>query len=225
MKRIYVICEGKTEVRFVKEVLNVDFALQNIELIPVSIGKDENRKGGGHITIERIMTDVHRHLSKPHVYCTTFLDFYGLPSDFLGKQKSKNANSIEEKSRLMCDDLMGYISKQAGDMAHRFIPYFQMHEFEGLLFSNPQKFAEKLSISPQIVTELQKIRDSFETPEHINDSQHTAPSKRILKLIRQYQKPTSGLTIAKAIGLSSMRQECPIFNTWLNHLAQLPPLD
>jgi hypothetical protein len=224
MKRIYVVCEGKTEVLFVKGVLNSDFALQNIEFVPVGIGKNENKKGGGHITIERVLTDVYRHLSNPHVYCTTFLDFYGLPPDFPGKQKSKNANSVKEKSWLICDNLMDYISKQTGDMARRFIPYVQMHEFEGLLFSDPPKFND-MGLSPQIVAQLQKIRNSFETPEHINDSQYTAPSKRILSLVKQYQKPTSGLIIAKAIGLSTMRQECPIFNTWLNHLSQLPVLE
>jgi len=224
MKRIYVVCEGKTEVLFVKGVLNADFALQNIEFIPVGIGKDENKKGGGHITIERIIRDVHKHLSKSNVYCTTFLDFYGLPPDFPGKQKSKKVNTLEEKSLLMCDFLKEYISNQQGDNAHRFIPYVQMHEFEGLLFSDPPKFAD-MGLSPQIVAELQKIRDSFETPEHINDSQHTAPSKRILNLVKYYQKPTSGLAIAKAIGLHKMRQECPIFNTWLTDLAKLPALE
>jgi len=224
MKRIYVVCEGKTEVLFIKRILNVDFALHNIDCIPVAIGKDENRKGGGHITIERIITDVRNHLSNPNVYCTTFLDFYGLPPDFPGKQNSKKVNSLEEKSQVVCNDLKGHLSKALGDKSHRFIPYVQMYEFEGLLFSDPHKFTE-ISISPKIVAELQKIRDSFETPEHINDSQYTAPSKRILKLIRQYQKPTSGLNIAKAIGLPIMRQECPLFNAWLDQLAQLSPLE
>lgn len=224
MKNIYVVCEGKSEVLFVKDVLNLYFGNQDTVLIPVPLGSDNGKKGGGNVKPERILTDVHRHLSKPHYYCTTFFDFYGLPSDFPGKSESKKAGTVVGKSQIICDAIQDSFHKHIGDKINRFIPYVQMYEFEGLLFSDVQKFAEKMALTPKITDELQKIRDSFDTPEHINDSQHTAPSKRILKLIKGYQKPVNGLTIAKAIGLSTMRRECPIFNQWLTDLEQLPSL-
>ena len=44
-----------------------------------------------------------------------------------------------------------------------------MHEFEGLLFSDPGRFAGGIGRS-DLEAELQAIRDGFTTPEEINDS-------------------------------------------------------
>ena len=105
----------------------------------------------------------------------------------------------------------------------RFIPYVQMHEFEGILFSDPSAFAEGIG-RPELRSEFAKIRYAFETPEHINDSPISAPSKRIAKLVSGYQKPLMGETAAKAIGLTVIRRECPLFDAWLTKLENLPTL-
>lgn len=53
-----------------------------------------------------------------------------------------------------------------------------MYEFEGLLFSDPQRFASGID-QLQLATAFSAIRKEFDTPEEINDSPMTAPSKRI----------------------------------------------
>ncbi|MCP4701871.1 MAG: DUF4276 family protein [Gammaproteobacteria bacterium] len=68
----------------------------------------------------------------------------------------------------------------------RFIPYVQMHEFEALLFSAPDILG-KVTSERDITHDLQDIADSFRTPEEIDDNPRSAPSKRILRLSRQYQ--------------------------------------
>jgi hypothetical protein len=99
----------------------------------------------------------------------------------------------------------------------RFIPYVLMHEFEGLLFSDCEGFARGIG-RPDLVGPLSAIRSGFATPEHINDSPDTAPSKRIEKLIPGYQKPFVGNLAAIEIGLEAIRNECPHFKEWLERL-------
>ena len=50
----------------------------------------------------------------------------------------------------------------------RFIPYLQVHKYEGLLFSDSDAFAQALG-ERNLARQLGKIRDAFSTPEDIND--------------------------------------------------------
>lgn len=63
-----------------------------------------------------------------------------------------------------------------------FMPYVVMHEFEALLFSNCASFAEGID-RKELGSEFHKIRDQFATPEEINESPQTAPSKRVEKRV------------------------------------------
>ncbi len=69
-------------------------------------------------------------------------------------------------------------------------------------------------------TLLQAIRDQFPTPEDINNSPNTAPSKRILKIFPYYKKVLDGSVVAKAVGLDKIRQECHHFDSWVTRLSQ-----
>ncbi len=99
----------------------------------------------------------------------------------------------------------------------RFVPYVVLHEFEGLLFSDCAAFAEGI-YRPELTGKLQAIRDGFESPEEINDSPETAPSKRIEALVSGYQKPLMGVLGILNIGLVRIRTECPGFSDWLERL-------
>ena len=107
----------------------------------------------------------------------------------------------------------------------RFIPYVQMYEFEGLLFSDPAALARSIG-KAKLENRFFEIRADGNTPEHINDDSHTAPSKRIIHLVDGYalQKPLLARRAAEEIGLPRIRQECPLFNAWLAKLETLPPL-
>ena len=48
---------------------------------------------------------------------------------------------MKEKFTCICNSVNKKVENLIGDNAMRFIPYVQMHEFEGLLFSNPKDFA------------------------------------------------------------------------------------
>jgi hypothetical protein len=102
----------------------------------------------------------------------------------------------------------------------RFVPFVVMHEFEGLLFSDCASFSRGIG-RPDLEVRLQDIRDDFTTPEEINDSPITAPSKRVRDLVPGYEKPLLGVLAVLEIGLLRIRAECPHFDGWLNQLESL----
>ena len=105
--------------------------------------------------------------------------------------------------------------------SRRFVPYLTMHEFEALLFSDCDRFGAAIG-RPELSRRLQRIRNSFETPEEIDESPNRAPSKRIEALYPGYQKPLLGILAALDIGLQGIRAECPHFSGWVSHLEELP---
>ena len=105
--------------------------------------------------------------------------------------------------------------------ANRFVPYVMMHEFEAMLFSDCDAFARGIG-SPDLAPRFQAIRDGFASPEEIDDSPVTAPSKRIATLVPAYQKPIQGTFAIQEIGLDTIRDQCPHFRAWLERLESLP---
>jgi hypothetical protein len=219
MSRVHVICEGQTEEMFVNEVLVESFTAQGIYLQPSLIGKPGHK--GGNVRFERLLSDVRvRLLRDTTAYCTTFFDFYGLPPDFPGKQEAIRYTDNAAKARCIREAMNARLQEVLGSEAmRRFIPYVQMYEFEGLLFSDTNGLAQGIN-QPALAEGLQAIREVFASPEMINDSPETAPSKRLLAMFDEYDKPLHGSLAALEIGLGSIRRECPLFNAWLDDIAQ-----
>ena len=71
---------------------------------------------------------------------------------------------------------------------------------------------------------MKKIRDSVESPEDINDSPDTAPSKRIAKALYGYDKVRDGQQAAQQIGLPKKRDQCPHFRAWIDQLMSITPI-
>lgn len=220
MMRIYVICEGQTEETFVNELLAPVFAPRHIFLLPSIVGKPGHK--GGNVKFERLFTDIrHFLLNNTTAYCTTFIDYYGLRPDFPGKSAATQKAPISDKAAAVQEGMVSELKRRGLDEAlRRFIPYVQMHEYEGLLFSDPAKFAKGI-YQPTMEAPFRAIREQFSSPEAINDDPNSAPSKRILALVPQYEKPIYGLLAATEIGLATMRAECTLFDNWLKRLAAL----
>lgn len=223
MPDVYIICEGPTEVRFVKYVLAPSLGSLGVFLHPVTIGSQRTK--GGNVTFDRLYMNVRRQLyNNRKSYCTTLVDYYGLDSEFPGVEAASTMPDLSAKAKAVADGLVAALSETIEqDPLRRFIPYIQMHEFEALMFSDPVAFADAIG-RPALRSDFAGIREKFETPEHIDDSSVTAPSKRILALFPEYEKPLMGETATKAIGLPKIRHECPLFNAWLAKLENLPPL-
>jgi hypothetical protein len=67
---------------------------------------------------------------------------------------------------------------------------------------------------------LKEIRDSFASPEEIDDSPITAPSKRVEALVPGYEKPLLGVLAVLEIGLDTIRSQCPYFDAWVARLEE-----
>ncbi len=218
MTRVYIVVEGQTEEGFVKDVLAETFWPRNISLRPIILGPPGHK--GGRTSYDRVWRDVVKLLRQDQaVCCSTMVDYYGLGRGFPGTPADGNLSSAEKVRRIqkaMRDDICSRIPGMRAET--RFVPYVQLHEYEGLLFSDPAAFANALGF-PQLVREFQVIRGSFPTPEDIDD--RNAPSKRVLLVCPSYSKPTDGVIAARAIGIAKMRQECPNFRHWVEELEAL----
>lgn len=223
MIRVHVICEGQTEEMFINEVLAPALHHLGIYLVPALIGKPGHK--GGNFRFERLLTDLEKRLlGDRQAYCTTFFDFYGLPEAFPGKAEASNKETMDGKADCLLEAMVDKLRQKLGDEAmRRFIPYVQMYEFEGLLFSCPKGLALGIN-QPALKDKLLRIRNEFDTPETINNSPVTAPSKRLLKLYEGYEKPLHGSLAAIEIGLPAIRSQCTRFDAWLRHMEALQPI-
>jgi hypothetical protein len=219
MIRVIIICEGQTEETFVRELLVDAFLPRKIYLIPRLIGKPGHK--GGNVNFDWLFIDVRNTLKEDKsVYCTTFIDYYALPSNFPGKQESEKIANITQKHEAINNALNSAVEGKLGSITRRFIPYVQMYEFEALLFSDPTAFAKGI-FKQNLRKKFKQICDSFESPEMINDSPNTAPSKRVVELIPDYDKTLMGSLAALEIGLPKIREVCQIFDSWLKQLENL----
>ena len=152
------------------------------------------------------------------------VDFYGMPETndraWPGRAEAARLKG-EKKACLVEDRMLEEVTDTMGPRFNptRFVPFILLHEFEGLLFSDCAAFTSGIN-QPTLEPEFRGIREQFATPEDINDSSKTAPSKRILELMPGYQKPLLGVLAALEIGLPKIRRECPHFNDWLARLQQ-----
>jgi len=221
MTRVHVLVEGQTEEAFTKNVLVPHFSRQQIYLYPRLIGKPGHR--GGICAYQRAQNDILATLKQDKTsFCTTMLDYYGMPGSWPGREDAKN-KPFSEKPFTIEQALLADVASILGQgfIANRFIPYIQMHEFEALLFSDAKSLAHSLELPD--VSVIQQIRDQFNSPEEINDSPQDAPSKRILRLNRGYSKVTDGVLISQRIGLQAMRSQCDHFSKWIQKLENLAP--
>ncbi len=197
MVRIGISVEGKTEVRFIKLVLVPYLSAKDIYITPILMN--------GNVSVDRAKYELTR-LAKNYDYVTTLYDFYGF------KKKADNESKESLENRI----------KEAVDawVKPKLIPYIQMYEFEGLLFSCPDAMACVLD-EPDVKAWCQDVLNTFSgNPEKINDSVASAPSKRLEKKTG-YRKTTHGPNIAKETGIKKIRGKCAGFNEWLNKLEAL----
>jgi Domain of unknown function (DUF4276) len=102
----------------------------------------------------------------------------------------------------------------------------QLHEFEAYLFSDPSWFGFFYDRHEARIADLQAITEAYSTPELIDDGPQSAPSKRIVQILPDYEdaKAVVGPQVAELIGLQVIRSRCPHFDSWLARLETLSPL-
>jgi hypothetical protein len=227
MARLLIHVEGQTEESFVNEVLRNHLVAKGYHSVDARIvGNARLReRRGGIRPWPAVRKDIVKHLvADQNCIATTMIDYYGLPQrgpgEWPGRGQSTGRGTVEEKARCVEDAMRDDLGADDRFYSKRFVPYVVMHEFEGLLFSDCGAFSRGIGRSDLEVS-LRKIRDAFPTPEEIDDSPVTAPSKRVEALVPGYQKPFLGVLAVLEIGLSRIREECPHFHGWLKQLESL----
>lgn len=217
MVRVYVVVEGPTEESFVDKVLAPQLWPREIYLIPLILGAK-----GGNVNYSRVRRDILVQLKQDqNAYCSTMFDLYGLGKGFPGTPLPPNLQNVEKVVRIeqaIRADIIAEIPGFRPDV--RFLPYLQLHEYEGLLFSDPIAFAAGIR-QPHLGQQFEQVRRAFPTPEDINDDPNTAPSKRVLAAYPAYSKVLDGTLAAQSVGIIRMRQECPHFRAWIERLEAL----
>ena len=214
MKNVFIYCEGQTEESFVNTVLYPYFANMDIYVTPI-IHKTKRTPTksykGGVIDYKPIKDELRILCKNPNVFVTTMFDYYGMPNntpaiDHTDTDLYKRIEYIEQAitNDIGCNNLSFNLL---------------VHEFEGLLFSDTQAFST--IANDKAVEKLQAMRASAETPEHINNSVSTAPSKRIESVISDYTKVRQGIIVAKNIGINKMLSECKHFADWIDKIKSL----
>ena len=212
MKRVLILVEGHTEERFTKDVLRPHLWRREVDISPTITVTKRVKRGpdfkGGVTHFQRIDNDLRRLLGDSNaVAITTFLDYYGLPSDFPGMNSRPAGPPVSRAVHIESE-----WAARVGDP--RFRPHLAVHEFEAMLFADPNEIGRSLN-DPLMSGALIGVRSAFTTPEEIDDHPETAPSKRILGHAPGYQKAVHGPIISQRIGLEVIRSECPHFDAWL----------
>lgn len=215
MKNVYIYCEGQTEESFVKEILYPFFFNLGIVVIPIICATkwtaDRKYKGGvsDYAKIRKELTMICR--NHHNEYVTTMFDYYAMPDNTPGINCAEP--DIYERIKRI-EHMIDADINQSNCHFH-----FMVHEFEGILFSNPASFS--LISDETVVRRIYDIRRSCQTPEHINNSPETAPSKRLKELIPNYAKIRNGTLLSKNMGIDIIMEECPHFREWIQNIKSL----
>ena len=211
MKYVYIYCEGQTEESFVNDVLYPYFSRMDIYVTPI-IHKTKRTPTksfkGGVSKYAPIKDELIKLCQASNSIVTTMFDYYAMPED----TPSIDHQDIDIYKRI--DFIENTVNEDIG--CKNLLFNLVLHEFEALLFSEPQAF-EHIA-NDRVVRQLQAIRNSAETPEHINNSAETAPSKRIQNVVNGYSKVRQGIIVAKYIGIDKMMSECRHFSAWINKI-------
>ncbi|HCR74291.1 MAG TPA: hypothetical protein DIW26_08000 [Ruminococcus sp.] len=214
MKNVFIYCEGQTEESFVNAVLYPYFSNIDIYVTPI-IHKTKRTPTksykGGVIDYKPIKDELRILCKNQNVFVTTMFDYYGMPSNTpaIDYTDTDLYNRIEYIEQAITNDI------GCNNLSFNLL----VHEFEGLLFSDTQAFST--IANDKAVEKLQAMRATAETPEHINNSVNTAPSKRIESVISDYTKVRQGIIVAKNIGINKMLSECKHFADWIDKIKSL----
>ena len=211
MRRLYIYCEGPTEESFINTTLYP--YLQNAGVAAIPIVCETKRtaakkyKGGvsDYNKIKKELTAICKQHSNEIV--TTMFDYYGLPENTPGYATA--SGNIYAKAQ----HIEAAVEADLGSMRNLFFN-LTVHEFEGLLFTDTSAFS--YITDGTAVAKLQEIKDSFDSPEHINNSSETAPSKRIEEIIPGYSKVLDGTKLAERIGIDNISAQCQHFGKWIS---------
>lgn len=222
---VVVFAEGPSDELFLKRV--VAPALQQVQVFLKPQTLHTSRDGtGGAINFDRLCHNVRNTLRQTGSrYLTTFFDLYALDGGMPGMEALHRFSDPRHKAGHVEVALHAALVEKLGFRGDRFIPYIQPYELEGLFFSHTDALSQAVPGWSAAAGSLREVRESFATPEHINDGFETKPSARLQKLlVPRYRKTTHAPLIGLHMGLHAITTECAHFAQWVERLKSLPPI-
>ncbi len=211
---LFVYGEGQTEALFVRNVLNPSFFLSRGESATAIVAQGLRP----FAKTQTALLDLLRH---PSAQVTTFIDYYALPADYPGMPHRKPPPGNPAHAYLKVARLEQALAET---ISHpRFIPYYSLHEFEALAFTDPAAINTQRQrvAAGTVIPQVTQMRDQAQgNPELVNDNETTSPSRRIMSLwpTGQYQKTVDSVGIVQRIPLATLRAACRHFDCWLGQL-------
>lgn len=159
------------------------------------------------------------HLHEGDAVVTMLIDFYRIKDSyqFPGWEEAKTIKDSQDKMNGLFQDMLNDMPEV---LMNRFVPYIQLHEFEGLLFSDISAFRNNFMPAECDFDAIQSAIDEFENPEDINNKPETAPSSRLMSAVAGYDKVLYGTILAEETGLGTIRSKCPLFNSWIERIEE-----
>jgi len=232
MKCLCVLCEGKTELLFCKEVLQTYLWGKDIAVFPTCLMTNKKMNARGGITsYDQVLRDIglmlkqHRDNKENIYWFTTMFDLYALPCEFPMYQESINMSPYERVHAIQEAFAQDVVTRYSIDK-NRFIPYIQLHEFEALVLCNINhlKMLYPRSSKPLERLEQSIQKEYYGNTEMVNNSPQTAPSKRIITALSDfyhYDKPQSGKETTLNMGIDKLRVRCKHFSMWINAIDKI----
>lgn len=210
MPRLVFIVEGDAEQYFVNRHLVVYLSQKHpgvwMHAQKIITNRRLNKKGG-NVSYALFQNELKRTAAQGNVLITTMLDFFRLPNDFPGY--STDVRTIDVMENSIRKDCSAIITPQF------FSPYIQKHEFEALLFANPNGFSSILN--EREMKQVTKIVKDCGSPEDIDGGAETAPSKRLASIF-DYKKVADSLLVMSDVSIDQLRSSCPRFDQWVGRL-------
>ncbi|QIK59685.1 DUF4276 family protein [Dysgonomonas sp. HDW5A] len=223
MKRLIFIVEGDSEDEFVKRILKPYFVSKGV---PEYLVKSYiiTMSGGGHgfNNIEHFKNTIEPVLHyKDEPVITTLIDHYRLNSEkkLTGYNQCIKESDIEKRLAKMEEKLNDAV--QSIKAYRFFIPYIQRHEFETLLFADPEQGFD-LESEERIKQDIIDLCNSFASIEDINCTPEGAPSVRLKEIYskykKKYEKGAEAVDIAELTTIEKILDKCPRFKNWIDTL-------
>jgi hypothetical protein len=225
MADLYIVVEGYGEQGFLRESVAPHLGAHGVYAQAALVGKPGHK--GGVRPWAAVRKDITNFLKMNRtdrpIHVSTMFDYFRLPMDWPGRADAP-AKPMAQRPLHVEQEIAGDIAALLGEqfMPERFIPYVQMHELEALVLAEPQNLVAEF---PGEDAAVQALADSIAgiPPEEINDHANTAPSKRIMDYLPEYEprKRQAAPNVLYLTGLAVLRKRCPHFNQWLSRLEGL----
>lgn len=213
-RRLHILIEGQTEEIVLRDVLQPHLegsgwcvSHSMIKTKRIDHGPDHK---GGITSWGQVDRDVKHLLGDTSLdVLTTLFDYYAFPADSPGMSTLPSGDPYVKVAHVE-----QALTAHFGDP--RFRPNLVLHELEAWVFAAAKQLGELLG--DEVEAKLLHDVAVAGSPELVNDSPQTAPSKRLQRYCSGYTKTLEGPMAIEALGIDALRECCPHLDAWLRSL-------